>query len=453
MKLSSLNKVYFLGIGGIGMSAIARFFQKNGVQVYGYDRTSSPLTRCLEQEGIIIHYEEQEDIINESLDLVVYTPAIPKTNKEYMGFVENGFKMMKRSQVLGLICENYTAIAVAGTHGKTTVTSMITHLLHHAGLNISAFVGGIMSNYSTNYIGSDKTDYVIVEADEFDRSFLSLYPDYAVITSMDADHLDIYGSKESLEATFCDFASQIKPNGHLFLRKGLHLPDFSAKKHSYGIGDKQSANFISSNLRVLDGKIYFDYSSSSHCINDLHIGMPGKHNVENACAAISIALQLGVSEVQIRDGLASFKGVKRRFEYLFESKDISYIDDYAHHPEELDAAIKSARLMYPDRSIIGVFQPHLYSRTNDFYKEFALALSQLDYLYLLDIYPARELPISGVDSNMILQLMDQDKAELIMKDEVVDRVALHKNALIMTLGAGDIDQLILPIKEKLKEKF
>ncbi|MFA8450835.1 MAG: UDP-N-acetylmuramate--L-alanine ligase [Bacteroidales bacterium] len=450
MHLSSINRIYFLGIGGIGMSAIARFFHANGISVYGYDRTETKLTRQLQKEGIHIHYNEDHNVTNYNPDLVVYSPAIPKTNIEFVNFQKSTVPMYKRSEVLGILCKNYKTIAVAGTHGKTTVSSMIAHLLYNSNQKVTAFIGGIMANYSTNYISVPESEYVVVEADEFDRSFLTLFPDISVVTSTDADHLDIYGSKAHLLESFNTFIRQTSADGVIFFNDSVQLENTKTKTFSYGFSNSKDARVIS-NLRVETGKMIFDFTSGDIQINDLFVGMSGKHNVENACAAISVCLELGISEEQIRQGLASFRGVKRRFEKIYESDDISYIDDYAHHPEELKAAINSARLLYPRRNLVGVFQPHLFSRTKDFYLEFASSLSLLDQLYILDIYPARELPIEGVSSRMIAREIKNIPVNLISKEDVVSEIILTKRDVIMTLGAGDIDQIISPLKKRLSE--
>ncbi len=456
MNFSKIKKVYFLGIGGIGMSAIARFFNSQNIQVYGYDKTSTILTKELEAEGINIIYDDsvkalQKQIIDtkfpKSSTLVVLTPAIPKNHEGWNWFIDNNFTIYKRAKVLGVISENFYTIAVAGTHGKTTTSTLIAHILKHSGVDIIAFLGGVSSNYQTNYIAPvGEYPFMVVEADEFDRSFLSLKPNDAIITSTDADHLDIYGKHDELQKSFIEFSKCLKPKGTLILKKDIDIVKQFSKKHiSYSIHKK--ADFEAQNIQVKNGSYYFDLKAGGHIWESIKMGLPGSHNVENAVAAIVVSLNLGLNEVQIRKGLSSFKGVKRRFEYIVKKKDFVYIDDYAHHPEELKAAISSTKTLYPKKKITGIFQPHLYTRTRDFASGFAQSLDMLDEVILLDIYPARELPIKDVNSEMILHLMKNKNVVICNKDKVLKLLKNKKIEVLLTLGAGDIDQLVKPIEK------
>ena len=458
MDLNNIHSVYFLGIGGIGMSALARYFKAKGKHVSGYDKTPTSLTNELIAEGIDVHFEDNIDIINpkilnsKSELLVVYTPAVPKEHKEYCYFIENGFTIKKRSEVLGLITKQHFTVAVAGTHGKTTTSSIVAHILKHSGIDCTAFLGGITQNYHTNLLLSDKSNIIVVEADEYDRSFLTLYPDIAIITSVDPDHLDIYGDKKHLEESFNLFAKQVKPNGKLIAKKGLALEDEITKKSlSYSV--VSTADFHASNIRVEEGSFIFDLESKIENIEAITFNVPGRHNVENAVAAAAAAQLIGVEGNEIKNALNSFKGVKRRFEYQVNSKDLIYIDDYAHHPEELKACINAVRELYPGKKITGVFQPHLYSRTRDFADGFAGSLDLLDECILLDIYPARELPIEGVSSQMLLKKMHIQNKILLQKNELVKDIKNRELEVLLTLGAGDIDQLVEPIKKALKNNL
>jgi len=447
MQLNDINTIYFVGIGGIGMSALARYFNDLGVAVYGYDRTATPLTRALSAEGMQIHYEEAPELIPEQVDLVVYTPAVPDTHAELQYFREQQIPIRKRAEVLGIISRGKQTIAIAGTHGKTTTSSITTHLLRSGGVDCTAFLGGIAQNYGSNYIAGG-SDWVVVEADEFDRSFLQLSPDLAGILSMDADHLDIYGDADAvLEQGFLAFAQKMKAGGKLWVQNEF-VQHFQGQEGVYAFGlDK--GTYRSSNIRVEEGYFCFDYHCPMVDLPNLRFPMPGRHNVENATLAITIALTLGVSGASIRAGLASFRGVQRRFELVYRDECVTFYDDYAHHPTELSAAIEAARSLYPGRQITGVFQPHLYSRTRDFVDGFAEALAQLDELYLLDIYPARELPIAGVSSDWLAQKITGTKVYRVQLDNVLSALAEKRPEVLLTLGAGDISTLVPGIREQL----
>ncbi|WP_316804023.1 UDP-N-acetylmuramate--L-alanine ligase [Pedobacter nototheniae] len=448
MELDKINRAYFVGIGGIGMSALARYFAKRGVAVCGYDKTRTKLTETLEQEGILISYlDESGTLPCAFLDkhddtLIVYTPAIPKDSKILNHFKDKGFSLKKRSAVLGIISKGMFCIAVAGTHGKTTTSSIVAHLLKDTGYDCTAFLGGITSNYNSNVLFGNN-NVVVVEADEYDRSFLTLHPDVAVITSMDADHLDIYGDKSHLEESFHLFASQLKDGGKLYAHEGLPLKD--------GITYAASSTAMAraENLRVEGSKFVFDYTDASHSIKDLSLMLPGKHNVENTTVAIAIALQLGISAEKVKQAVANFKGVKRRFEYVVNNGKQIYIDDYAHHPEELKACFDAVRQLYPDKKLTVVFQPHLFSRTRDFADDFAKILSTADELMLLEIYPAREQPIEGINSAYLLDKITAADKKVCTKEFVITHVKETKPELILTVGAGDIDTLIEPLKNTL----
>lgn len=447
--MNEIKKVYFIGIGGIGMSAIARYFNSRGVAVFGYDKTSTTLTRTLEAEGMTIHYDENVDAIPEGVNLVVYTPAVPQTHAELVYFREQGFDIKKRAEVLGMLSQNHQTIAVAGTHGKTTTTSILTHLLKVGGVDCTAFLGGIANNFSSNFVDG-KSNWMVVEADEYDRSFLQLSPDLAVILSMDADHLDIYGNPDSVANGFREFGQRLKPNGQLWLNQKWVTDYFKNEKSaagkewkSYGL---ETGDIYSDSIHVKNGCFLFDYHADNQYIGGLEFALPGKHNVENATVAVAIALALGVKTTLIREGLATFKGIKRRFEIVFRNDRQVYIDDYAHHPSELIAAIEAARDLNPGKKITGIFQPHLYSRTRDFMEGFADVLSVLDEIILLDIYPARELPIEGISSKVIFDKIENKNKTLATKADVLSILKERNLEVLMTLGAGDIDTLVEPIK-------
>lgn len=449
MELRNIKRVYLVGIGGIGMSGLARYFCHLGCIVCGYDKTSTDLTCELQHEGMQLVFDDRDDFIPMSFQepdestLIIYTPAIPKDSAILNFFKHKGFELMKRSQVLGLISRGMYTVAVAGTHGKTTTSSLVAHLLKDSGTDCSAFLGGITSNYQTNVLYGHN-NIVVVEADEYDRSFLTLNPDIAIITSMDADHLDIYGDHAQLQYSFRQFASQIKPGGKLIYHKGLPLPNgltYSAK---------EEAEAAATNIRIEGGDFYFDFKNAGTQINDIKLGIPGFHNVENAVAAIEAVLSLNVDPGKIKSALASFKGVKRRFEYIVKNDRHIYIDDYAHHPEELRACITSVKSLYPGKKLTAIFQPHLFTRTRDFADEFAEVLNMVDELLLLDIYPARELPIPGVDSQMLLDKMKLWNKRKCGKAESLEIVRVEKPELLLTVGAGDIDQLVHQLKHILE---
>lgn len=445
MELSNIQRVYLIGIGGIGMSGLARYFHHSGRVVCGYDKTQTDLTAALHHEGIRVVFEDEADLIPLNFlspdegTLIIYTPAIPKDSAILNFFIEKEFELFKRSQVLGIISKGMFTVAVAGTHGKTTTSTMVAHILKDSGKDCSAFLGGISSNYQSNVLYG-KNDIVVVEADEYDRSFLTLYPNIAIITSMDADHLDIYGDHAHLTESFKLFASQIKPGGTLIHRKGLPLDS----GFTYAVED--TADAFASNIQIKNGDFYFDFKNSKNAIADIRLGIAGMHNIENAVAAIEATLILDVSPGAIKSALETFKGVKRRFEYIVKNDRHIYIDDYAHHPEELKAAIRSIKRLYPDKKLTTIFQPHLYTRTRDFADSFAEALDLADELIMLDIYPARELPIEGVNADMILAHMKMLNKRKCGKQETIELVKKEKPALLLTVGAGDIDQMVQPLK-------
>ena len=449
MELENIKRVYLIGIGGIGMSGLARYFKKRGCVVCGYDKTCTTLTAALRNEGIPVVFHDEIGNIPLSFQetdantLIIYTPAIPKDSLLLNYFKSGGFTLKKRSEVLGIISKGMFTIAVAGTHGKTTTSSMIAHVLKDSGYDCSAFLGGIATNYNSNVLFGDNNT-MVVEADEFDRSFLTLHPDIAIVTSMDADHLDIYGDKSHLIESFKQFTSQLKPGGKLLYRNGLDLTN----GHTYAasaVADVQAVN-----VRVKNGSFYFDFKNEQLIIENIEMGLPGLHNIENAVAAVEVALQLGIRSDKIRTALGNFKGVKRRFEYIVKSEGHVYIDDYAHHPQELRACIQAVKTLYPNKKLTTVFQPHLFTRTRDFAEGFAEVLGMTDELIMLDIYPARELPIPGVNSEMILNKINLSEKRILSKHDVIDFVRDERPELLLTVGAGDIDTLIEPLKQLLE---
>jgi len=450
MELELIRRVYFVGVGGIGMSALARYFKKRGCQVAGYDKTRTTLTSTLEDEGIVISYIDDlapmpaEFLKHDTETLVVYTPAIPKDSVLLNYFSDQGFDLQKRSQVLGIISKGQFCIAVAGTHGKTTTSSIIAHILIATGYGCTAFLGGIASNYGTNFLLGDN-DTVVVEADEYDRSFLTLHPDIAVITSMDADHLDIYGDASALVDSFHLFAGQLKEGGELLIKLGLPMTGGI----TYSAGNE--AMVKAENIRVEDGNFVFDYADAHTRIKGITLMLPGRHNVENTTVAIAAALKLGIAAELIKNAVASFKGVKRRFEYIVRRPNHVYIDDYAHHPEELRACFDAVRQLYPEKKLTVIFQPHLFSRTRDFADEFAKVLSTVDDLLLLDIYPARELPIEGINSQYLLNKVTLASSKVYTREAALDYVHALRPELLVTVGAGDIDTLIQPLKKILAD--
>jgi len=447
MELHNIKRVYLIGIGGIGMSGLARYFHHLGCVVCGYDKTSTDLTNDLHNEGIQTIFDDRSDWIPMSFQqlsndtLIIYTPAVPKDSVILNYFKNKGFELFKRSQVLGLISKSSFTIAVAGTHGKTTTSTMVAHILKDSGNDCSAFLGGISSNYQSNVLYG-KSNVMVVEADEYDRSFLTLFPDVAIITSMDADHLDIYGDHAHLTESFQLFASQIKSGGTLVHKKGLPLDT----GYTYALTDA-TADAHAANVRIENGDFYFDFINADVTIPDIRMGIAGTHNVENAVAAIEAVLRLDINTDAIKSALGSFKGVKRRFEYIVKTPQHIYIDDYAHHPEELRACISSVKKLYPNKKLTTIFQPHLYTRTRDFAEGFAEVLDMVDELIMLDIYPARELPIEGVNSEMLLNRMELQNKRKLSKQQALDAVANEKPELLLTVGAGDIDTLVHSLKE------
>ena len=455
LKFSDIKQVYFLGIGGIGMSALARYFASHGITVSGYDRTPTPLTIQLENEGIAVHYTDDPSLLPAKMyisnSLIVYTPAVPATHQELNALIDRGFNIHKRAEVLGIICNSQRTIAVAGTHGKTSVSTMTAHILKTSEIGCAAFLGGISKNYQTNLLlDTTGSEWIVAEADEFDRSFLQLKPELAVITSMDADHLDIYGSHEKVIESFQLFASQIKDEGALLLKKGLPVGfEPEAKYRSYTYSITEPADFCAENIELKDGYYQFDLITPEIRIEKLVLNYPGLLNVENSVAAASLALLAGVSPEEIRLALASYSGVNRRFDIQLNNGTYILIDDYAHHPEELRATIQSVREIYKDHTITGVFQPHLFSRTKDFAEGFARSLDLLDEIVLLDIYPARELPMEGVSSELIFNLIKNENKILCTKAELPELAGTFKPGIVIMMGAGDIDTLVAPVKEQL----
>ncbi|XMO87332.1 UDP-N-acetylmuramate--L-alanine ligase [Algibacter sp. AS12] len=445
MNLNNIHNIYFVGIGGIGMSALARYFKANNKNVAGYDKTQTDITNSLVDLGVAVHFEDSKDNIasqfkNPDNTIVVYTPAIPKDNAELNFFKSNGFKVLKRSQILGLITENTFCLAVAGTHGKTTTTSILGHLMRECNVALTAFLGGISENYNSNLI-LNGSEVSVVEADEFDRSFLTLSPDLACITSMDADHLDIYGNAAELKKTFEDFTKKIKPNGKLFVKNGLPL-----KGITYGIED--DSDYSVQNIKIKNGTYVFDVKTPKTVLENLQFNLPGRHNLSNALIALAMAVEYGCPHHQLANALASYKGVKRRFTYHIKTDNLVFVDDYAHHPEEINAVHQAVREMYPDKKVLAIFQPHLFSRTQDFADDFAKSLAQFDDLMLLDIYPARELPIEGVTSSWLLDKISNKNKQLVSKTDLLAKIHESKAQVILTIGAGDIGEQVKYIKKE-----
>lgn len=446
MNLNQIHNVYFVGIGGIGMSALARYFMAANKNVAGYDKTKTEITDALENLGAKIHFiDDLNDIsaqyFNNHGTLIIYTPAVSKDHGELNYFFDNGFKVLKRSEVLGLITKNTICLAIAGTHGKTTTTSILGHLLYECDIEMTAFLGGISENYDSNLI-QNGNKVTVVEADEFDRSFLTLSPDYACITSMDADHLDIYGSAEHLKESFIAFSKKLKPEGKLFIKKGLPLNGIT-----YAI--EEEADYIAHNIKIENGTYVFDVKTPTQNIQNLKFNLPGRHNLSNALIALAMAVEFGCSPNSLSNALASYKGVKRRFTYQIKTDDLIFIDDYAHHPEEIKAVYQAVREMYPNQKVLAIFQPHLFSRTKDFADEFASSLEKFDSILLLEIYPARELPIEGVNSQWLLDKINNSNKKLISKSEIVNEINKSDIKIILTIGAGDIGAEVKNIKENL----
>ena len=458
MDVNTLKAVYFIGAGGIGMSALVRYFLSIGKKVAGYDRTPSELTQRLIAEGADIHYEENVEYIpNEFHDpnttLVVYTPAIPATHAELIYFQSKGFTIQKRSQVLGLLTQSGKGLCVAGTHGKTTTSTMTAHLLHQSSIGCNAFLGGISKNYSTNLLLSDSSEYVVIEADEFDRSFHWLTPFATIITATDADHLDIYGTKEAYLESFNHYTSLIRPGGALIIRKGIELEPRLQEGVTLYTYSREDGDFHAENIRIGNGEIIFDYVSPFGNIKDIQLGVPVAINIENGVAAMALAQISGVNDEEIKSAMASFRGVDRRFDFKIKNDKVVFLSDYAHHPEEIKQSILSMRALYEDKKITGIFQPHLYTRTRDFYQEFAESLSLLDEVILTEIYPARELPIEGVSSRLIYDhLRPGIEKTLCQKEEITEILKQKSIEVLITLGAGDIENYVQPICEILNKQ-
>jgi len=463
LKIEDKHIIYFLGIGGIGMSALARWFLHLKKKVYGYDKTETPLTKKLIREGASIHYNDAitsipDEVLNSAEEvLVVLTPAIPKNHLELNYLKEHNYPLLKRSEVLGEITKGMYSVAVAGTHGKTTTSSMVAHILKEAEKSSISLMGGILQGYESNLIieGEYNADTVaVVEADEYDRSFLKLSPDIAVVTSADADHLDIYGTHEEMKSSFQQFVQKVKPGGHIFINEiltsWLKNENPEVASHSYALEDGGNK---ASNIHISGTDFIFDFDGENETIEELKLPIPGNHNVENAIAAISIALQLGITAKEIKAALGSFKGVKRRFEYLIKKDALVFIDDYAHHPIELMAFLSSVKKLYPDKHITAIFQPHLFSRTKDFADGFAESLDLVDEVLLMNIYPARELPIDGVTSKIILDKMKNLNARIVDETELLEIISNTDVEILLTVGAGDIDQFVQPIKEILEKRL
>jgi UDP-N-acetylmuramate--alanine ligase len=448
--INKISSIYFAGIGGIGMSALARYFNERGVNVSGYDKTETPLTDKLLQEGIKIHFTDDVSLLDKNAEVVVYTPAIPASHTEMKFYRDNNYTLLKRSDILGMLTKDTFNICVAGTHGKTTTSAMIAHILKDSGYGCNAFLGGIAANYDTNFWGSDNK-VSVAEADEYDRSFLKLDPDVAVITAMDADHLDIYGTEKNMQDAFIEFSGKIKAGGTLIIKDTVQrLDEFKAdNKLSYS-AKNAAADIHTENLKVENGAYSFDVVIKEKRISNVVLNMGGMHNIENVTAAVAVADLLKIDEDKIKKAVASFAGVKRRFEYIVKREDVVMVDDYAHHPEELRALIQGAKQLFPGRKTTVVFQPHLFSRTNDLADGFAEVLSLADQTILLPIYPARELPMPGVTSELILNKMTNADKRILEKTALVDWVKDHKPELLITAGAGDIDTLVQPIKNILE---
>ncbi|MBQ8710874.1 MAG: UDP-N-acetylmuramate--L-alanine ligase [Bacteroidaceae bacterium] len=456
MQTKEIKSVYFVGAGGIGMSALVRYFLTKGYNVGGYDKTPSELTEKLIEEGAKIHYEENVEYIDycfkkKDSTLIVYTPAIPAEHKEMVYFRERGFEIQKRAQVLGFLTQSHKGLCVAGTHGKTTTSTMAAHLLHQSKVDCNAFLGGISKNYGTNYILSD-SDYVVIEADEFDRSFHWLRPYMTVITATDPDHLDIYGTKEAYLESFRHYTTLIQPGGALIIHKGLEMkPDVQEGVRVYEYA-REEGDFHAENIRIGGGEIVFDFVHPGGVVKDIQLGVPVSINIENGIAAMALAILNGVSEEDLRKGMKSFGGVDRRFDFKVKTDKMVFLSDYAHHPNEIEQSVKSVRELYKDKKIAAIFQPHLYTRTRDFYKEFASALSLLDCVYLCDIYPARELPIEGVTSKLIYDnLRSGIEKHLIHKEDILDVARSRNFDVLMSLGAGDIENYVPQITKILSE--
>ncbi len=452
MNVKEIKRVYFVGVGGIGMSAIARFFLEHGAIVCGYDRTETELTKQLASEGIEIHYTDDVSLLDPHAQLVVYTPAIPKNHAELNWYQTHNYFVYKRSDVLQWITEAYFSITVAGTHGKTTISTMIAFLLRETNYGCNAFLGGISVNYESNY-WSNKRETAVIEADEYDRSFLKLQPDIAVLTSIDPDHLDIYGTPAQMEDAFIQYVNNIKPTGTLVVKQGLHRQAelVGPQTKTYSL-KAENADYRAANININNGEYVFDVICQNEVITDIHLPIGGLHNVENAVAAIAVTQLLGMDSGIVKKAFANFKGVKRRFEYIIKSEKIVFIDDYAHHPAELAALINSAKHLFANRKCVICFQPHLFTRTRDLVDGFAKSLDLADEVLLLDIYPARELPIDGVTSTIITNKMKNSNYKIVSKEYLLEYINNNEFELFITAGAGDIDKLVAPIKNILSKK-
>ena len=455
MNLNNINTVYFVGIGGIGMSALARYFNTMGITVFGYDLTSTLLTKKMESNGITIVYEENTNTIpseiteNKESSLIVYTPAIPKGNAILNYFIDKCFSLKKRAEVLGIISKKFKTIAVAGTHGKTTTSSMIASVMDYSSVKCNAFLGGIATNFNSNLVLNKSAEWVVVEADEYDRSFLTLVPNIAIITSTDADHLDIYGNENTLKESFQEFVDKINPTGKLFSQSKVDLNFGNTENYDL---DSKSAKYYSENRKVKNGNFVFDTVTPTSTIKNIELGINGLHNIENAIATIAVCQELGINDSIIKEGLENYKGVKRRFEYHIKNSNLIYIDDYAHHPTEIKALVSSIKELYPEKKITGIFQPHLFSRTKDFADEFATELAKMDEIILLEIYPARELPMEGITSEMLQRKIGEKALCTVRnKSEVIEDIKNKKLEILLTIGAGDISELATPIKEALTQ--
>ena len=447
MNLNQIHNVFFIGIGGIGMSALARYFKTIGKNVSGYDKTPSMLTDELIESGIAIHFEDRIDLIPKDYyienTLVIITPAVPVTHSQWNFFLEREYQVKKRAEVLGIITKDTFCFAVAGTHGKTTTSSILGHILFESGADVTAFVGGIVENYNSNLIGTGKT-VTVVEADEFDRSFLHLHPNIACVTSMDADHLDIYGTSEEIEASFVEFANKVEDKSQLFITNELPIEGVTCAVN-------EEAVYKAFNVRVGNGSYVFDVQTPTETIRDIAFGLPGRHNLMNALMALAMAKTFGTSSEAIAKALASFKGIRRRFSYQIKTPDLVYIDDYAHHPTEINAVHQAVRELYPNQKVLAIFQPHLFSRTKDFADDFAKSLSQFDEVVLLDIYPARELPMEGITSQWLMNKMTNEDKKLVSKEALITTIVASDSRIIVTIGAGDLGEMVPSIKKALYE--
>ncbi len=447
MNLNQIHNVFFIGIGGIGMSALARYFKTIGKNVSGYDKTPSMLTDELIESGIAIHFEDRIDLIPKDYyienTLVIITPAVPVTHSQWNFFLEREYQVKKRAEVLGIITKDTYCFAVAGTHGKTTTSSILGHILFESGADVTAFVGGIVENYNSNLIGTGKT-VTVVEADEFDRSFLHLHPNIACVTSMDADHLDIYGTSEEIEASFVEFANKVEDKSQLFITNELPIEGVTCAVN-------EEAVYKAFNVRVGNGSYVFDVQTPTETIRDIAFGLPGRHNLMNALMALAMAKTFGTSSEAIAKALASFKGIRRRFSYQIKTPNLVYIDDYAHHPTEINAVHQAVRELYPNRKVLAIFQPHLFSRTKDFADDFAKSLSQFDEVVLLDIYPARELPMEGITSQWLMNKMTNENKKLVSKEDLIPTILASDSRIIVTIGAGDLGEMVPSIKKALYE--